>query len=358
MDAAMDLSGGLDRGREQVFAERPDDPLLREAVNMWIWDDGGRFGLPRVAVEALGSRWDDRAVQVNIGFPDGRVLLGTCAGPSHPAMGPDGLPTVFGAGPLAFACVEPFDRWTVHFRGPTRDTTVAAQVAGEVVERATVEVEFRATATMAVPPWYPGQFGPSGDAARKTSTRYEQLFRAEGTFRVGDDEIAFSGGGLRVRRRGTRDSTQLSGHCWLSAVFPSGRAFSCKALGAPSGGGTGVMDGGVERRSEAYVYDGGTMRAATPRVTPWMTVFEPFGGDVSLTLETELGLVSIEGENHVSTYVRRVSELNDLFGMPFLGGADRLAFHQGIARFRWDGEEAFGMIERSYPLTEMGPAVL
>jgi hypothetical protein len=31
----------------------PADPDVREGISMWIYDDQGRFGLPRFALEAI-----------------------------------------------------------------------------------------------------------------------------------------------------------------------------------------------------------------------------------------------------------------------------------------------------------------
>ena len=39
---------------------------------MWISDDQGVIGLPRVGIEAVADSWDKRDLQVNLGFPDGR----------------------------------------------------------------------------------------------------------------------------------------------------------------------------------------------------------------------------------------------------------------------------------------------
>ena len=33
----VDLTGGLPEEREFVFAAQPDDPEMRESVNVWIW---------------------------------------------------------------------------------------------------------------------------------------------------------------------------------------------------------------------------------------------------------------------------------------------------------------------------------
>ena len=45
---AIDLTGGIDPAREQVFASRPDDPEMRDSVSFWVVDDRGAVGLPRI----------------------------------------------------------------------------------------------------------------------------------------------------------------------------------------------------------------------------------------------------------------------------------------------------------------------
>ena len=55
---AIDLTGGLGEELEYVFADRPDNPKMRESVNAWIWDNGVQFGLPRIGVEAVADNWD------------------------------------------------------------------------------------------------------------------------------------------------------------------------------------------------------------------------------------------------------------------------------------------------------------
>ena len=56
-----------------MFAQRPDDPEMRDSVSFWVFDDRGEVGLPRVGIEAVASNWDAHDVQVNVAFPDGRV---------------------------------------------------------------------------------------------------------------------------------------------------------------------------------------------------------------------------------------------------------------------------------------------
>ena len=71
---SIDLTGGIDPAREFVFAERPDDPEMRDSVSIWIVDDKGEVGLPRIGIEAVGGHWEEHGLQVNVAFPDGLVF--------------------------------------------------------------------------------------------------------------------------------------------------------------------------------------------------------------------------------------------------------------------------------------------
>lgn len=232
---ALDLSGGIDPSREFVFAQRPDNPEMRDSVSFWVVDDRGAVGLPRIGIEAVAANWDAHDIQVNAAFPDGRVYRLRTNGPSLPALDDNNEPTVLGAGGLVFRCVEPFNRWTMSYDGPAVQTSSADLVAGRK-EGPTVDSSFHVDATMAVPPWVQGAL--ETDAALQLTTsvgdmmggpRYEQLFTATGRVSAGATERSFTGSGLRIRRQGVRKLAGFWGHCWQSAVFPSGRAFGCIA---------------------------------------------------------------------------------------------------------------------------------
>jgi hypothetical protein len=336
-DAPTDLTGGLPLAREYVFPEAPTTPLMRDAVNMWVSDDQGEIGLPRFAVEAAMPDWDHHEIQVNLAFPDGRVYRVRGPFDSHrPKLNGDGLAYTFGSGPLSFECEAPFDRWTTRFSGRALETTTQAQIAGEPPGDA-VDLEFEVTATMAVPPWVQGTLFPEAAEMLANSVegklmggpRYEQLFRAEGAVRVAGAEHPFAGSGLRIRRQGVRDITEFWGHCWQSALFPSGRGFGFIAYpdrpdGSPS-------------YNEGYLYLGhGDLIPAKVVDAPWLHRLEPNGQDVSFTLESELGTTRVEGETVVSTFELGLPEYPQF---PVLT--------QGGVRYTWDGEVTHGMLERS-----------
>jgi hypothetical protein len=72
---------------------------------------------------------------------------------------------------------------------------------------------------------------------------------------------------------------------------------------------------------------------------PWLTRLGASGQDVSVVLESRSGRITIDGETIVSTFAMGRPE------MP----ADFPVLQQAGARYRWNGEETYGMIERSSP---------
>ena len=350
---AVDLTGGIDASREYVLAERPENPQMRDSVSFWVVDDRGGIGLPRIGIEAVGANWDSHDVQVNVAFPDGRVYRLRTNGRSLPTDGPGGPATVLGAGGLAFRCIEPFQTWTMSYDGPAIQTSSADLVEGRK-DGPTVDIRFHVEAQMAVPPWAQGALQPDADTQLKTSSvgdimggpRYEQLFTATGEFRVDDDKHRFTGSGLRIRRTGVRKLTGFWGHCWQSAVFGSGRAFGYIAYPP--------RPDGQPTFNEAFVFTGdGELIPARAVQAPWLTRLRPLGEDVSLILETADGVVEIGGETVFSTH--DIHHDDDMYSMHALKKEmpSFPALQQAGVRYTWDGEQAYGMLERSNPLDKI-----
>lgn len=339
-----DLTGGLQPEQDYAFGARPENPDMRQGMSLWISNDDPDpgFGFPRLGLEAVSSEWDKPGFSFQAGWPDGRVLVFGGSGEPRAPEGPDGYSTVLGAWPFEMRCIEPFRHWTADYRGNAVDTTVQDQVDGTVDRSNIVDVTLHLEAHMAVPPWIQGTMG---EAARQALTgdtveaqfmggwRFEQLFRGEGSFRVGTEpEQTFSCTGLRIFRQGVRDTTGFWGHCWQSALFPSGRAFGYIAY-PPRGGGPATY-------AECYLFEGeGELIPATLVDAPWMTTFVPHGGAVPCVLESELGTTKIEGETFLGVIHRHIPDFPPL--------------HQGGVKYTWDGEDTYGMIERSYPSDEM-----
>jgi hypothetical protein len=340
----VDLSGGIAPDREFVFPDRPEHPDMRESVNAWIWDAGDDVGMPRIGVEAVGESWDEREIQLNVAYADGRVVRAIGAGEAaHDPVGVDGRARHFGAGPLSFELIEPFRHWTMRFDGRAHASTAADQIAGRWPEgEPDTPVEIEIDIFGAVPPWENGAMlaeakrvlEEQDEGALMGGPRYEQLSRASGTVRVGDTLHAIDGGALRIRRQGIRRLGTFRGHAWQSALFPSGRGFGYIVYPA--------RDDGLPTYNEGYVFEGdGELVPAWVVDAPWLRTLRPGGQDVSVTLETANGAHRITAESVASCFMVMGGVGPGTDGFPVL--------QQAITRFTWDGETANGMMERSMP---------
>jgi hypothetical protein len=337
---AIDLTSGMDASSDDFLAERPEDPQFRESASMWISDDEGVIGLPRVGIEAVAESWDKRDLQVNLGFPDGRTVIVREAGVGRSPVDDDGICRTFAAGDLEFRHVEPFKSLTMTYDGTALDSTAAALARGEV-DAPRIPLQVEVEMTCAAPPWVPGTLNDAaaeafheGFAGAFISPRYEQLCTARGTVRAGDDEWSFTGTGLRIHRQGRRDVGGFWGHCWPSALFPSGRGFG--GLAFPE------RPDGEPTYNEAYIFDGERLIPAVLVDVPWLRRLQPNGEDVTITLRTAAGDVRIEAETIVSACMA--------------GGSHRdfaPALQQTGVRYRWDGEVSYGMMERSIPVDQL-----
>ena len=354
---AIDYTGGLSDDREFVFAEQPADPEMRESVNTWVWDQGTDFGMPRIGVEAVADQWDTHDIQCNLAFADGRVLNMFGAGKVHDPLGADGKPRILGAGPIEFELVKPFEHWRARIDGEATVTSVQAQIGGAqpgsgTGERVPVQLEYDIRS--AAPPWESGSLleeagrvlATQEEGALMGGPRFEQLFRATGTLRVGDDEYPLDGGGLRIRRAGIRRLAAFRGHVWQSSVFPSGRAFGV-CLYPP-------RDDGKPTFNEGFLFEGdGALIPARAIDAPWLRDLQPKGQDTTLTLETEDGRTeTIRGETVLSTcmVMNAASAGNDGAGR----GMGDFRLQQAICRYTWGDETASGMIERSSASSAVG----
>ena len=339
---AVDLSGGLDDDLEHVFAEQPDEPEMRESVNAWIWDETGSFGVPRIGIEAVADQWETHDVNVNMAFADGRVFTLFAPGPVHEPFGPDGRPLVLGAGALSCEVVEPFGHLRLQLDGEVFANTVEGQLGGAFPGQGDpVHVELDVDLRPAAPPWLNGSLLEEAGRVMDTQEegdlmghpwRFEQLCRAEGRLRVGDEEHRLLGGANRIRRQSIRRLAKFWGHAWQAGLFPSGRGFGY--ITYPP------REDGKATYNEGYLFEGdGELIPARVVDPPWLRALTPTGERVSCTLEPVRGdTVTITGTTTASTF---------MVMPPEVGGGMRL--QQTLVRYSWGGEAGTGMLERSMP---------
>ncbi|ADP83527.1 hypothetical protein [Pseudofrankia inefficax] len=335
---AIDLTGGLPAEREYFFPARPENPEMRDSASFWITDDKGEIGLPRFGIEAVASNWDTHTVTFNVVFADGRVYRLRAPGAAHSPFNAAGQPAILGAGGLAFEVIEPYRTWRMTYDGPAVETTSQALIDGKQ-DGPTVNLQVEVVTTMAVPPWEQGALrADAADLLKNTSEgdmmghgpRIEQLCTAQGVVRVAGEEKTFTGSGLRIKRQGVRNLEEFRGHAWQSAVFPSGKGFGYIAY-PPHPDGRPVYN-------EGYLFLGeGKLIPAVVVEAPWLRRLVPSGDPVPVVFESELGITRIEGST--------VNTTHDTVHRPEMPNFPVL--FQGECRYSWDGEETYGMLERS-----------
>lgn len=331
---AIDVTGGEELAIDLPTVATPSDPDYREGINVWIWDNEGQICFPRMGIECVGSSWSSgRTVMFNCAQSDGKVFTTWKDHPQVTSNLATGAARVIDAGPMRFECREPFVQWQMSFDGLVEETSLRRQIAGEGPmaigpgNRATgtVPLSFELEISSVCPPWFQGSLG--GENYVPGEKRFEQLFRCEGTVNIGGNKSPFSGGGLRIHRKGgaRTPSGDFFGHVWNSAFFPSGRAFGfIHYYPRP--------DGSL-KFCEGWVIENGKRIPAQILDRPWLQNAHVDDDTFSFIIRTANGDSRVEVRSHAST----IGQQSNSFPL----------IQQGIGQFRWMGEEAYGMIERS-----------
>ena len=336
--------GGLAPHYDYMLTEKPDDPVMRESASVWVYEDSGAFGFPRNGIEAIGAVWENHRYDCNFAFADGRALYeGVHQAKSHSPIDEAGKPTILGSGGFQFRCIEPYRKWRVTYEGNPIDTTMQGMIDGSFDPQRTTSLKYEVDLDMVVPCWVqdntPEALAKMTERERTDAGlmgfgyRMEQLFRGKGTLHIDGTSRDFTCSGLRVHRQSVRPMEAFRGHCWQSAVFPDGRAFGYIAYPPAEDGST---------YNEGYIYQDGKWYPATATRLPWLTELQASDQDTSLELQSELGATRIDG----------VSALNSfkLFSEGEMAG---FALQQGGGKYTWDGQTAYGMIERSTWLNQV-----
>jgi hypothetical protein len=333
----MDLSGSLRAKNDLPILDPGADLEAGENHAFWIFDDAGEIALLNCHVQAGGvpsqtwPDWATRRVGFAIAAPDERLFIDWVV---ESGTTSDSLVV----GGWTFRCVEPFLRWTAKYRGAPRETTTTEQrdgVIGLTGKRTPVTADLELS--MALPPWIQGDFAedmPGRDTGLQFigTPRYEQLYRVAGEIRIDGVAHPISATGVRSHRYGPRTLTMMKGHSWLTALFPSGRAFGSMRFPDPAGG---------DLFREAWVSGDDGLVGARVLDSPWLTSLDCIGERWTVKLDTPDGPTEIHGETLAVSYSMGM-------GVDHTPGSYVLA--HGMGRFEWDGEITCGLIERSAPI--------
>lgn len=335
---AIDLTGGQPLTRDYVYPERPG-PDVRDAANFWLEEENGQFAM-RIGIEAWAEHWHAHDIWLDVAFADGRVYHARETAPPPSPIDEHGNPTILGAGPVKLQCIEPFRLWRATMAPHAVPATTAAElIKGELPpsDGPKAMVSFCIDFVPAAPPLVSGTLTAesrelmSGEQGSFISPRFEQLCRAEGWLEVDGVRTQFKGQALRIKRQGVRKFEGFWGHCWQSALFPSGKGFGVNTFPA--------REDGVPNFNEGFVFTGdGPLRPAKAISSPWMRDFRTHGEPVPLVLETEDGeRHHIDGVTFIACRSVGPSVLPESFPL----------IQQAHVTYTWDGETATGMIERS-----------
>jgi hypothetical protein len=335
-----DFASGLPDEADLFLAQPHPFNWVREGTSFWLYEENGEFAIPRFGVDAEPKTWENRRYQANFAFPDGRVLFEAGLGPMRQTIDEKGVPSILGGGPMSFRCLEPFKRWRVTFDGEVVDSTVADQIAGTVDRSRRAPLRYDIELTTAAPAFLqdvnPADFSTWGKGEQRDALsvglgmRLEQSMQGEGEITVDGETRRFRAVGMRVKRRSVRtDALFLRGHCWQSAVFPDGRAFGFLAYPPHADG--------YEAWNRGFVYVDGRMHAARAMNIPWLRDLEAKDEAVDVELHSDLGVTRIAARTGLNTFQA---------ASPGMWNMD---LQQGGALYAWDGQSAWGMIERSWP---------
>ncbi|MDB5970621.1 MAG: hypothetical protein JWQ90_3071 [Hydrocarboniphaga sp.] len=333
-----DLSSGLEASREYALTGASGVERFAENFMIVTYD-------PKIDVGLwlhLGTWPDDFGIfedQVIISLPgdEGQLSMYAYRRPAaeeRPA----------GAN-LRLRCVEPFKTWTASFDGLVTHSSDQEMRSGRLRDGAKELARIELTATMQAPVWDAHQSassrygGGSMEEQVWASSHYQQLYTVEGTVTLRGKTQPFSGTGMRDHSRGRRGHgmDQWGGHVLATAWFPhSRRGFGLQRMWTPEGRVT--LD-------TAFVTVDGQLHHAGIVEAPKLERLQNRGEQLTIKLQSDLGVHEFLCTTIRTHYTTPQKPLGMAFGADFDGPYGIYA--PGHGHWLWDGDSAYGLIERS-----------
>jgi hypothetical protein len=331
----LDFASGLSRDAEFCLLE--PQPVEYFAENIWFTAYDARNDIAMMF--HLGGDIDDWglwAEKVYVVLPGGDdVLLAQGDGRLATREAPAGSN-------LHFHCVEPFRRWRVRYDGRVELNRAADLMRGPARAARRVRADIDLDIVSLTPAWIAGH--GSGTAERQMqaqqwgSSHYDQLFRFSGQLRYAGRTWTLGGTGFRDHTVGPRNFAPFGGHVLMSAYFPSGRAAGINTHRTTARDVT--MAAGYTISKDGQIHHG-TVRSAS-----WLKQVGPPGEPLRFEIETQEGIVTIEGETRRNVWLTLQVPNGIAYGAD-LTNPDRINVCEAHSRLTWDGEEGFGIVERS-----------
>jgi hypothetical protein len=257
------------RPSDEYTHDTGSEATFNESMYVNLYDPVRRVG----GFFRVGNRPNEGHAEVTVCLflPDGRVAF-TFARPEIRHN------RAFDAAGMRFEVIEPFERLEVSHEGqvsllddPLKMSDPKRAFGESPRAMCTVRLVYHATA-----PVYAHSFDDEGESF--APNHYEQLVRAEGTIRVGEEEFAVDGLGLRDHSWGPRLWQTPWYYRWLIGVFGPDFGFMGAYFGRPDGS---VALGG-------FVWDGQELRTCErlDLDTTW-TGQDAYHSEITLTLHAQ-----------------------------------------------------------------------
>ena len=272
-------------------------------------------------------------------LPGGDVVVGKDYGRGGSTRGP--------ASPsLSFTCQEPFARWHLTFDGVAHRTTTACLAGALMTPTCPVPTRFSAVYESSGQPWTSSAADLAGEVW--ADMHYEQGGRIDGEVSVGTRRLSFSGVAYRDHSTGRRDISRMISHTWMHGIFPSGRMFQAF-----------VTRTGEDQRQTAYISDGTTLEDVAVVKAPGWSGADGDPGCFALRLAGAAGPVTIDGTTlGPGFHWTAESPWEIVIGADLARGVDANGWPciERFARYEWDGEVGYGLLEATMPRPAPGPA--
>jgi hypothetical protein len=304
-------------------------PIPGASENFWLtaYDRDNQIGI----WTHLGrTSWDPylwREIVV-VYLPSGDFLLSKCFGRHETRLGP-------GAATLSMTFTEPWNSGVVTMDGAAVQVSREEAQRGRCGEGEHLPVHFELSWNAFGPPWVLHQKELDGQSW--ADCHYEQLLTVDGTLTYGDQHLQIRATGMRDHSRGARDLLGIPRHTDVNCVLrDSGRGFLAVEL---------PLDGGGISRA-VIIDDGRLVDAELVRNTAMLSSVdgaeEPF----------ELELRWAGGQSTIHAEIVQNMPMGFVGQSEFILGLDRhiayTVLNEAFVRFTWDGEVAYGLVERSF----------
>jgi hypothetical protein len=336
----------------ELAQDSTGEPLWTEFCFFFAYDPDADAG---VSIHAGREPADPSIWRVTIGLmlPGGVDLL------MAKRSGRDGDGRGAGAAGFKATCVEPLRLWTIGYDGSMircpRDELCRAAAADDIGELASFQLSFEGVGPM----WDLRKKMPSQSWA---SGHWEQICRVRGEVRVNGETLPIRNGfGVRDHSYGPRDYDGVLGNFWANALFEDGRAVMMQHT---------VSQKLSSEIRHGYVFwnNGSPLEVVELVEAPEVSnLGTPDGHETAdplaqeslrrsrAIIRTSRGDQTIAWELLHSVPTTYVAPSDEVIGTDFRR-PDALQLTESVARFRWEGETAYGNRERVAGVRTLRPS--